>query len=217
MPRPPLEAGGRPATQANVLASLAELEAMLGRFEEARQAYRRARAIYEELGLRMPLAGLTTIGAELELLAGDPEAAEAEARRGLEILEGSGLEAELQPLVAEALVAQGREDEARAALAGVDGDAHGIPWQVRLRTARARLLAAEGDVESALGEAREAVRRASLLDDVNLSADAYRVLALVLDAAGSATEAGAARSEAYDRYVLKGNIVGTESLASPRA
>ena len=83
------EATGRPATQANVLASLAELEAMLGRFDAAREAYARARTIYEELGLRMPLAGLTTIGAELELLAGDPSAAEAEAHRGMEVLEGT--------------------------------------------------------------------------------------------------------------------------------
>ena len=109
------DAKGRPATQANVLASLAELEAMLGHLDEARDAYGRARAIYEELGLRMPLAGLTTIGAELELLAGDPVAAEAEARRGMELLEGSGLEAELVPLVAEALLAQGRDDGGRRA------------------------------------------------------------------------------------------------------
>ena len=78
------DAKGRPATQANVLASLAELEAMLGHLDAARDAYSRSRAIYEELGLRMPLAGLTTIGAELELLAGDPVAAEAEARRGMD-------------------------------------------------------------------------------------------------------------------------------------
>ena len=43
-------AEGRPATQANVLASLAELEAMLGHFDAAREAYGRSRAIYEELG-----------------------------------------------------------------------------------------------------------------------------------------------------------------------
>ena len=30
---------------------------MLGHFDAAREAYGRARAIYEELGLRMPLAG----------------------------------------------------------------------------------------------------------------------------------------------------------------
>jgi class 3 adenylate cyclase/tetratricopeptide (TPR) repeat protein len=210
------EADGRPATQANVLASLAELEAMLGRFEAARDAYARARAIYEELGLRMPLAGLTTIGAELELLAGDPAAAEAEARRGLAVVEGSGLEAELLPLVAEALIAQGREAEAEPLLADADADGHSIPWQVRLRTARARLLVSRHEVDAALAEAREAVERASLLDDVNLSADAYAALALVLDAAGRGDEASAARAEAHGRYVLKGNVVAAAAIAAPR-
>lgn len=207
---------GTPATQANVLASLAELEAMLGRFDPAREAYRRARAIYEELGLRMPLAGLTTIGAELELLAGDPLAAETEARRGIDVLEGSGLEGELAPLVAEALLAQGRDGEAAAVLMDADGDAHSIPWQVRLRTARARLLAACGEVTAALDEAQAAVQRAALLDDVNLSADAYGALAQVLDISGRADEARNARDEAYERYVLKGNVVAAEAIASAR-
>jgi class 3 adenylate cyclase/tetratricopeptide (TPR) repeat protein len=212
------EATGRPATQANVLASLAELEAMLGRFDAAREAYARARAIYEELGLRMPLAGLTTIGAELELLAGDPSAAEAEAHRGMEVLEGTGLEVEIVPLVAEALLAQGRDDEADAVLDGLGDDARGVPWQVRARTARARLLVRRGYTEDAITEARDAVLRAGALDDVNLSADAYAALADVLGRAGRADDAQKAREDAYARYVLKGNVVAAEAiLASRRA
>jgi len=212
------DADGRPATQANILASLAELEAMLGRFDEARDAYGRSRAIYEELGLRMPLAGLTTIGAELELLAGDPVAAEAEARRGLAVVEGSGLEVELLPLVAEALIAQGRETEAAPLLADADADAdaHSIPWQVRLRTARARLLVSRAEVAPALEEARAAVERAALLDDVNLSADAYAALAFVLEASGRDGEASAAREEAHGRYVLKGNVVAADAISASR-
>jgi class 3 adenylate cyclase/tetratricopeptide (TPR) repeat protein len=210
------DAKGRPATQANVLASLAELEAMLGHLDAAREAYGRARAIYEELGLRMPLAGLTTIGAELELLAADPVAAEAEARRGMEVLAGTGLEMELVPLVAEALLAQGRDDEADAVLAGAEIDAHGVPWQVRLRTARARLLARQGRTDAAVADAREAVTRAAALDDVNLSADAYAALADVLDRAGRADEAQAARDDAYRRYALKGNVVAAEAIVTTR-
>jgi tetratricopeptide (TPR) repeat protein len=164
----------------------------------------------------MPLAGLTTIGAELELLAGDPVAAEAEARRGLAVVEGSGLEAELLPLVAEALIAQGREAEAEPLLADVDADAHSIPWQVRLRTARARLLISHGEVGPALDEARAAVERAALLDDVNLSADAYAALAFVLEASGRADEATAAREAAFGRYVLKGNVVAADAIVASR-
>ena len=135
-------AEGRPVLRANVLASLAELEAMLGHFDSARDAYARSRSIYEELGLRMPLAGLTTIGVELELLADAPEAGEAEARRGMDVLRGTGLEVELAPLLAEALLRQGRDDDAFAALDGIaDEERRGIPWKVRLHTAQARLLA----------------------------------------------------------------------------
>ena len=81
---------------------------------------------------------------------------------------------------------------------------------MRLRTARARLLVSRGEVAPALEEARAAVERAALLDDVNLSADAYAALAFVLEASGRADEASAARDEAHGRYVLKGNVVAAD-------
>jgi hypothetical protein len=126
------------------------------------------------------------------------------------------MESELLPLVAEALLAQGRDDEADTILAGADGGAHSIPWQVRLRTARARLLVARGEGTAALEEARAAVERAALLDDVNLSADAYAALAHVLEATGSPAEASAAREAAHERYVLKGNVVAAAAIAASR-
>ena len=122
------------------------------------------------------------------------------------------------PLVAEALLAQGRDDEADAVLDGLGDDARGVPWQVRARTARARLLVRRGYTEDAITEARDAVLRAGALDDVNLSADAYAALADVLGRAGRADDAQKAREDAYARYVLKGNVVAAEAiLASRRA
>src|SRR3712207_2132567 len=62
--------------EATVRSALGAREAMRGRFDEARDEYARAKAIYHELGLMVALGGLAKIGAELELLAGDPVAAE---------------------------------------------------------------------------------------------------------------------------------------------
>ena len=85
---------------------------------------------------------------------------------------------------------------------------------MRLRTARARLHVSRGEVAAALREARVAVERAALLDDINLSADAYAALAHVLDVDGRTGEASAARAAAYERYVLKGNRVAADAIAA---
>ena len=132
------------------------------------------------------------------------------------ILEGSGLETELAPMIAEALLAQGRDEEAAARLDGLDDAGRGIPWQVRARTARARLHARNARWESAVTEAQEAVVRAALLDDVNLSGDAYAALAEVLSAAGEADAARDALGEAAARYELKGNVVGAQAVLALR-
>ena len=169
--------------------------------------------------LRMPLAGLTTIGAELELLAGDPVVAEAEARRGLAVVEGSGLEVELLPLVAEALIAQGREAEAEPLLAAADADAdaHSIPWQVRLRTARARLLVSRAEVAPAL-QAGPGRRRACCVARRRESLRRCLRRARVRprgERAGPARRR-AAREEAHGHDVLKGNVVAADAIAASR-
>ena len=56
--------------EAHVSSSLAGLEAMQDRFDEARTLYARSRQIYLDLGLRMPLVGLTQVSGLVELLAG---------------------------------------------------------------------------------------------------------------------------------------------------
>ena len=52
---------------------------------------------------------------------------------------------------------------------------------------------------------------------MNLSADAFAALALVLEAGGRDEEASAARAEAHGRYVLKGNVVAAAAIAAPRS
>jgi hypothetical protein len=200
--------------RANVLATVAGLESMRGEFERARRAYDEAAHLYLELGLRMPLAGLTQVGVPLELLAGDAEAAEREARRGCELIEAAGLGAIQAPLLAETLLAQGRNEEAAAALGELGEDAPQLPpWQVKWRTVRARLELAGGRFAGAVDLADAAVVIASATDDPTLRAEAFHALADALAAAGQAERAAAAAEQARAAYEAKGHVAGARRLA----
>ena len=71
--------------------ALANLEAMRGRFDEARSLYQRSRETLDQLGWHYDaaLTSATASGA-VELIAGDAVAAEAELRRDHEALAGDG-------------------------------------------------------------------------------------------------------------------------------
>lgn len=70
-----------------VLRFRAQLEAMRGRFDAARDLIAEAKTLAEELGLKTILAaGVARSAGEIELLAGDPEAAERELRPACEAL-----------------------------------------------------------------------------------------------------------------------------------
>ncbi|HEX6701942.1 MAG TPA: hypothetical protein VF101_14540, partial [Gaiellaceae bacterium] len=203
-------AGARrtPLLEANVASSLAGLEAMVGDVDAARARCLDAAAIFEELGLRMTLAGLSQIAGMVELLAGDGVGAEEWLRRGLEIL-GSGASSGLHySLLAHSLYEQGRHDEAeevaRAARAvALPGETH---QQVLWRTATARLAILHADEERGEALARGAVRLTDDTDALNLRADALVVLAEVLDALELDEDAAAARADATELYRRKGNV-----------
>ena len=76
--------GNDPTLDALTATNRAQLEAMRGRFEEARQLYRSAQESFEELGQFLPLAGARLDSGLVEVLAGDPEAAERELASGYE-------------------------------------------------------------------------------------------------------------------------------------
>jgi class 3 adenylate cyclase/tetratricopeptide (TPR) repeat protein len=212
-------ARGMPSMEANVLGAVAGLEAMRDRMDEAHRAYERASTTYLELGLLLPLAALTQIGAPLELLADDPVAAELEARRGDAIFTKAGSRAIQAPLIAEALLAQGRDDDAEGALGQLDSSSPGLaPWQVKWRTTRARLDARLGEHTSAENRAREATRLADATDDLSLAGEAWLALTEVLRTSAQEEEARQAGDEAGRRFERKGNAAGvrltTLALAS---
>src|SRR5207249_8804460 len=84
------EAEGDRRTEGMVLCALAHLLAMQGRFDEARSRYRRARAVLEDLGVHVLAASTSLDSGPIEMLAGEPAAAERELRRDHEALTAMG-------------------------------------------------------------------------------------------------------------------------------
>jgi class 3 adenylate cyclase/tetratricopeptide (TPR) repeat protein len=193
-------ARGSRVMEANVGISLAGLRAMRGDFDQARASAATARRIYEDLGLRLAVAGLTQITGPVELLAGDLEAAERELREGLEILEPVGSAGYQAALLAEVLYQRGDVEEAErfAGMAELEAAQDNIAAQVILRGVRAKL-------ERAPELARQAIALADRTDNTNLRADALVNLSEVLDS----TEASAALRRAIELYDSKGNIVSS--------
>src|SRR5205823_10200396 len=107
------------------------------------------------------------------------------------------------------LCAQGRYEEAEpfidlAAEAGAEDD-----WasQALWRSARAKVRARQGDLESALQLAREAVEMIESTDWLNLRADTMMDLAEVLELAGKTSDATGQLEQALALYERKGNVV----------
>jgi len=189
-----VQAEGNPVMRANIASSLAGLHGMRADFAAARRFASLAETIFLELGLQLAFAGLTQVTAPVELLAGDPVAAERELRRGLEILEPRGSDGYQQSLLAEVLYRQARFDEAARCVAVAETkDAEGVVLsQVTWRSVRAKL-----DHSETL--AREALRLAESTDATNLVADALVDLAVVSDDADDLVV------RALELYEQKGN------------
>ena len=204
---------------ASALRALAGLKAMAGSFAEARELVASHREVVEELGLRVTAASAAETYGIVEMLAGDPVAAERELRSGYEILDEIGESStfpDLAAKLADALYAQGRDEDAygfsevsKRATAPADLSA-GVQW----RAVRAKLLARRGEIEPAEALAREAVALASETDFLVLHADALMDLAEVLRVAGREDEATPVVEQALELYEQKGNVVGAERARS---
>jgi class 3 adenylate cyclase/tetratricopeptide (TPR) repeat protein len=138
------------------------LLALEGRVDEGRELLEQARAIFQESGNRMSLAILTFSTAPLELRVGDPVAAERELRASIDIvteLNERGHIANLAALLADALLEQGRIDEAEQAvnLARQSAQAGDVSGQAFSGIAAARLLARRGDPAEAVRLAAESI------------------------------------------------------------
>jgi predicted ATPase/class 3 adenylate cyclase len=198
--------------EAFVLRSLAQLSAMQGDFERARELYTRARELLQDLGLAVFVASTSLHSGSVELLAADPAAAERELQRGSEALTNLG-EKYILPVVtsllAQAVFAQGRADEAaeisRVAeeLAAKDD----VEAQAGWRTVRAKVLAGAGAHDDAERLAREAVTLLRETEATVKLADALLDLSEVLITSGQIRAGRAALEEASRLYEEKGHRV----------
>ena len=200
-----------PESEAVILRQLACLNAIVGRFAVARELIAKSNATYADLGLTLFLAG-SEHEAVVELLAGNPAAAEKSARAAYRALEEMGERAfrsTMAATLALVILEQGRDEEADAlaevsARLGATGD---LLTQIRWRRVRARVLARRAEIQAAEALAREALAIAEATDFVNERADALIDLSHVLEESRRCEEAVAAASGAVHLYELKGNVV----------
>jgi predicted ATPase/class 3 adenylate cyclase len=198
-------------SEAAILRQLACLNAVVGRFALARELIATSNATYADLGLTLYVAS-SEHEAVVELLAGNPAAAERSARAAYRALEEMGERAfrsTMAATLALVILEQGRDEEAEA-LAEVSarlGAAGDLLTQIRWRRVRARVLARRAEIPAAEAFAREALAIAERTDFVNERADALIDLSHVFEESRRCDEAVAAASGAVHLYELKGNVV----------
>ena len=206
---------------ADVLQPLAGLHAMEGRFDEARALLATSRSTFEEFGLTLSTA-VSHHAVIVELLAGDPVAAERSLREGYAALEQMGERAVLSGTAAflgQALLAQGSDEEAAhfADLSAELSPDHDLLTQAMWRGVRASTLARRGALAEAEVLAREAVAVAERTDFTNQVAEAHVVLADALARRGDSAGAHAELTRALELYERKGNLVASAQVRAQLA
>ncbi len=207
-------ARGDKKVTASALLAEAAFGACQGRFDEARTLVGRARALLEEVALTVWLAGpLAQFAGWIELMAGDPTAAERELRWGYDKLKEIGELSWLSTtaaLLAEAVYLVGRADEAEELTRASEDSASAEDRysHALLRVVRARVLAGRGDTPAAERLARESVALADETDFLDLRWHTRIGLADVLQSSGEQTEAArGVLAEAVEIAERKGNLV----------
>jgi tetratricopeptide (TPR) repeat protein len=160
--------------------------------------------------------------AEAELTAGDPGLAARIALGGVDELEALGEQGWLSTvagMAAEALYRLGQDEEAwrlteKAEDAGAADD---VITQMLIRQVRGKLLSRRGQHEAAEGLVREAVEWGEPTDALEVKADSYRDLAIVLAAADKRSEAREALARAQRLYEEKGHTAGVARVDVLRA
>jgi class 3 adenylate cyclase/tetratricopeptide (TPR) repeat protein len=206
-----VRAEGDRRAEALIERAIAYLRAMLGDFETAREIYARIRRTLTELGWNFHAASISIDSGPIELLAGDPVAAERELRQDFETFSQMGERnyiGTIAAYLAEALYRQDRLEEA-----GVFADfsketaaEDDLAGQYLWRQVKAKLLARGGDLEGGAKLAAEAVALTERSDDPTDQANALVDLAEVHELAGRRPEAIEALRQALERHEAKGNV-----------
>src|SRR5215218_3625267 len=194
------------------LHTLAALLAMAGDVARARELGEDAAQIAGKLGPNRFAAICSQFLGQVELLAGDPAAAERWLRWGGGILERMGergLRAEMTANLARALAAQGRDDEAleQVTLSGELAVRDDLYAQVERRGPLAAVLARRGRLAEAERLAAEAVELGADSDMLGMQAIALLDLAGVLRLGGRPAEAAPLARRALELAERKGHTV----------
>jgi tetratricopeptide (TPR) repeat protein len=200
-------ASGNPLAEAGLLRGVAACDAQEGRFAEARDLLGRVRDTLGDRGGAM-VAGHPFITSRVELLAGDPVAAEREAAPGIELLRRAGFSSRaggLSQILARALLEQGRLGEALEAVEAYVNPADRSTFSGQ--SIRGAVLARRGDVEKAVTQVRHALALAGETDFLNDRGDTELDAAEVFERAGESEEALAAARRAVELFDRKENIV----------
>ncbi len=205
-------AEGDRRTEGLVLYARSHLEAMQGQFDRARNLYRKSRAILEEFGWNFHAALTSITSGQVEMLAGDPIAAEAELRRDFEKLEQMG-ERDYLPTIAgylsETLYQQGRFEEGLefTRICEERAAADDVSSQFLWPCVRGKILARQGLLLEGEALVRQGLSVIRGTDEPDSQAGALMDLAEVLHLAERTDEALLALKEAAELFDRKGNVV----------
>jgi class 3 adenylate cyclase/tetratricopeptide (TPR) repeat protein len=201
-------ATGNRRSEAIVMSYLAELEALRGSFERARELCLRARALLEDAGAGVQASAISGRLGPIELLADDAAAAEAELRRGYESLSRIGevyFASTIAAFLSQALFVQGRHDEADAFTRKAEELApeDDVWTQAAWRSVRGKVLAEQGRSPEAVELAEGAVELLRATDASVKRADALCDSAYVFEVSGRIVDAKARLEEALALYEQK--------------
>jgi len=197
--------------EAIALLTVAPLHAMSGDFDRARELATRGEDLLQELGAAAIGARTSFAWARIELIAGDPGAAEPRLRTDFDRLteiNENYVRPNIAALLAKALFELGQIDEADrlATVASEIASPDDIDAQLVLRAVQTRVLAAGGRLDDARSAAETVLELCRETDAPVLRADSLADVAGVLDA--TSEERIAALEEARLLYEQKGHLVG---------
>jgi DNA-binding SARP family transcriptional activator len=205
------------AGRANVLAFMGGLEAIEGRFDDARLRVNEAATTYEEIGELYALANnCGRVLGRIEMLVGDPPAAERTLEECCTTFERMHDVAGLSTVAAEladALYAQELYEQAGSwlDLAQKKAPAEDVSAQWTWRRVRGKLLAREGAHREAEALARKAAEIAARTDALSDHGTVLLDLAEVLLLSNKETEAAAQFERGLRLFEQKGNRVSAQA------
>jgi ATP/maltotriose-dependent transcriptional regulator MalT len=197
-------------TEADGMLGLAYCRGASGDLDGARATLAGVRELFARLPGFVPQLGeCDTLGGFLELDSGNPAAAEPLYRRAMDSFEQAGHRRWWRTAavgLVHTLIALERADEAATLLEWIESQEFttSVRADAAQVEARARLIAAQGDLPRALETAREAASLIQSSDSPHSEARAMELIASLMAAGGDATGAEAEYRQAHALYAAKG-------------